>query len=314
MFSIQKSKFEEIITETMQTSVENVGRNKFRNMEISVYGSAIVKLSNVIMKDTQAMTALTNLLCEPFYKVFNSEPKPDVNTKEAIFMNYYDQTLDIMRPLTELLTNMHGPDIPARQFAAALLRQLLQDMIAKRSAMYETTAAKESETVSENEQSVLFYLSGFLIHALGKRVKRLKPDERQATYDAIDRMKVQKDEKSNSLAKKFSTWTDKLNRGGLKIPSEDMFLLVREMESQSRNVAMCDLTTRKEILMDKFMIKYYSERMMSGKYCSSILERVLSIFLTIRGNAVARKTKLALNNKTRDKALRKSLKEKNINY
>lgn len=39
---------------------------------------------------------------------------------------------------------------------------------------------------------------------------------------------------TGSVSKKFCEWTNKLDRGGLKIPSDEMGFFVRELENQVR--------------------------------------------------------------------------------
>ena len=88
-----------------------------------------------------------------------------------------------------------------------------------------------------------------------------------------------------------------------------------------KNVNEVDLSTNtfnkivmKEKMMEAFMVKYYSEKLYDGAHGGYILEKVINLFLTIRGNACARLAKETLvpvsdKSKGSGKSFRKTLKD-----
>lgn len=106
-----------------------------------------------------------------------------------------------------------------------------------------------------------------------------------------------------TFVSKFATWTTKLNRGGLKTPSDKFFLLVCEFESiyrtcvdlNSLSSLSLDRPTLVEKIMDSFMVNYYWDVLCtSSTYKDFILEKCVVLFLTVRGNSTARHIKLLL--------------------
>jgi hypothetical protein len=319
-FSIEKSDFNNLFNRTIPLTLKHVTENQFRKLKFSVHGKGIIHIANMLSQDSGKEQKITSLLSESFFRIFNSSGRQDLNTKEEIFMLFHEMSQDVLHPLLSIVSENVKEILPFQQFSAVFLHQLLEDLISSRSELYNKESSVSSTELSEQEQQVIFYISGFVICALQKRLKRLKSDEKEALINGLKLMQLNKTNTESTVSAKFSVWTNKLDRGGLKIPSDDMFFLIREFENQFRKEVKetnltqnaLETTVLKETIMDKFMVKYYAERLVPGKFTISILERILSIFLTIRGNAIARKKKLELVKATEKKAMRKVLKEKSI--
>ena len=82
----------------------------------------------------------------------------------------------------------------------------------------------EDITVSVNDQSILFYIAGFIIKALKKRYYVVS----SKNLTIIDKLVSHSD--SSSFVTSYSEWFNKQDRGGLQKPSDNFFLLVRELE------------------------------------------------------------------------------------
>ena len=74
------------------------------------------------------------------------------------------------------------------------------------------------------------------------------------------------------------------------------------------NSGTYSVVTLKRKIMDRYMVKYYIEKLVNGKMSSCVIENCVSLFLTVRGHAAAKKVKACLN--TRKKSMRGALKEK----
>jgi hypothetical protein len=84
---------------------------------------------------------------------------------------------------------------------------------------------KEQSTVSVNDQSILFYIAGFIIKALKKRYYVVS----SKNLTIIDKLVSHSD--SSSFGTSYSEWFNKQDRGALQKKSDNFFLLVRELEN-----------------------------------------------------------------------------------
>ncbi|XP_076084494.1 uncharacterized protein LOC143055246 [Mytilus galloprovincialis] len=170
-------------------------------------------------------------------------------------------------------------------FLLELMNQVLKEHLSKK--MKQTQAFDNSLT--DNDQKILFYIAGFIIQALHKRYNKLK----------VSSLKEEKLLPANPLKK---------DRGGLKFPTDNFYLLVRHMEiivRQSVNLdnlsasSLCK-DSLKEKIMDAFMVKHYaSELFPASDNTLCLMEDIVNVFLTVRGNAVSKlhRRKLAKSNK-----------------
>ena len=92
---------------------------------------------------------------------------------------------------------------------------------------------KEQSTVSVNDQSVLFYIASFIIQALKKRYYVVSSKNLTINRPFI-------------IVTSYSEWFNKQDRGGLQKPSNNLFLLVRELE----NIVRKSLSDRYRVSYD----------------------------------------------------------------
>lgn len=140
-------------------------------------------------------------------------------------------------------------------------------------------------------------LCGFVIRSIKKRYIRSKISVKESKLDLTSKL-VKEANSSDSFVKKYATWFDKKNRGGLMKPCDDFYLLIRELETVMRkNVEMDSLSANslliselKESMLESYMVKHYSLKLFgeSSELVSNVLEDIISLFLTIRGYAIAR--------------------------
>ena len=98
----------------------------------------------------------------------------------------------------------------------------------KQSVLSETLKISEKQTMSDSEQEILMYISGYILHSLKKMAKRFKTTYHQEVSVLIHHLVSSQN--TQTFVSKFKKWTEKLNRGGLILPCDDFFLLVRNME------------------------------------------------------------------------------------
>jgi len=89
----------------------------------------------------------------------------------------------------------------------------------------------ESVSVSDNDITVLFYISGYIIRALEKKkYSKIKNSGLKQT-----KMKIMRNVQCNSTAESFTNKFDKMHtlkdRGGLRKPCDNFFFLIREFKN-----------------------------------------------------------------------------------
>lgn len=181
-----------------------------------------------------------------------------------------------------------------------------------------SVSTKEQEGLSDQDQSILYYICGFIIRRLSKRYQTKCSSKRQC----IQRLKLKTP--NSTFVARFSNWKTKSDRGGLLTPCDELFLLVREFETVLRKlVNLNDLSSTsllcdrlKESILECYMVKYYCEKLFGDCEESiqvSVLESILELFLTIRGYATTRvqRNKIAKGHvpKKQSAGLRKTLKD-----
>ncbi|CAC5416616.1 unnamed protein product [Mytilus coruscus] len=188
-------------------------------------------------------------------------------------------------------------------FLLELMNQVLKEHLLKK--MKQTQAFDDSLT--DNDQKILFYIAGFIIHALHKRYNKLKVSSlKEEKLLCVQGLQESSDTKT--FLSKFKSWTVKKDRGGLKLPTDNFYLLVRHMEiivRQSVNLdnlsasSLCK-DSLKEKIMDAFMVKHYASQLFpASDNTLCLMEDIVNMFLTVRGNAVSKlhRRKLAKSNK-----------------
>ena len=148
------------------------------------------------------------------------------------------------------------------------------------------------DILTDNDKQVLFYICGYLIHALRKQYFRLKSVKARRLVECIDCLQVA-DNVVNNLSSK---WLDALDRGGLKRPCMKFFNLIVQVEKWVRDVVSVkqlksdSLVNLKAKLLDYNLLKLSWQNITSGhSECSMIvLEHVLSLFLKVRGFAITK--------------------------
>ena len=226
-------------------------------------------------------------------------------------------------------------------FLQIFLLQFTKSVLDEFAKTKKVACSEETKTMTANDQKVLFYLAGYIISALTKKFKRLKDEKlKEFKFHVID--SLQTNEKHCNYLSKYTSMFEKKNRGGLKYPSENTFLLIRSMEIVTRKHTASKMTTKsieksvlKEIIMEDFMVKYYAEQLFTVEtqdmdddnfittqetVATDFTEDITNLFLTVRGFAVARvernkiKTKLHVQKTcTPGESLRGALREKCLN-
>ena len=325
LFCWEIHEFDDIFKKVLIDSLRKVADDPFRRMSISVSGKGVLVIANALLDCNQKQEQIQSFIKDKFYSVLTVTTEADSNTKEAMYSEWYKLTSNqtISERLQGIISDGMDSKLPFQQFVGILMFKILEQIINERSNMFEKSAEKRSSQISESDQGVLFYISGFIISSLQKEAsKKIHNKKLMALKEAMQVCLKRESDSEKTFVSNYATWTEKINRGGLKIPSDNFFLFIRECELYCRqeidennlNKNTFNIGILKEKIMDRYMIKYYTEKFTTGEFSMYIIERCITIFLTIRGHSSARKRKNELlTDQQSKKSLRKVLKEKSLN-
>lgn len=198
---------------------------------------------------------------------------------------FIDPFLDI------IFSNIIGLELRfAHMFVQRFLTSFIHCFIKRRVELLDINCNHDVSLVSDNDRHVLFYICGFIIHALKKRYMKRKDTAPQLLV-LLDSFYADNNEKSSS-----SEWTEMLDRGGLKKPCNQFFVLFTQVERWIREVIdgnklhANSLVDLKDKLIEYRLLRVSWEQLISDDDTMKwiLLEHALGLFLKIRGFAVTR--------------------------
>lgn len=238
--------------------------------------------------------------------VFKDNSAGSSNEREKIFNKIHIMRTDqkVVKKLTCTLKNSVGSttfsDREINNFIQVFVLDLIGEIFKGLVNLAKTTSEVKSESISDNDTKVIFYISGYIIQALQKKYCKLKNKAiREKKMELLQQFMCNTTEKT--FTEKFKAMAAYKNRGGLKTPCDDFFLMVREFENVIRqNVNHENLHAKsimkhqcKENILDSFMVKHYSTKLFGGEEDTDnereqYLEDCMHLFLTVRGFALAK--------------------------
>jgi len=202
-------------------------------------------------------------------------------------------------------------------FLQLIFEDIVGEILVHQTTIAKDNADKEQSMISDNDQSILYYIAGYILRSLHKKYLRYSKHK----LSLVD--KFSDNSENHNFVQKYDRWYKIQDRGGLQKPCDTFFLLVRELELVVRKSVTAKLSANslllgplKENIMESFMVKYYCDILIPNESCevvSSVTEDIVHLFLTIRGYAVTRLERNKLQKSANGKAslsLRQVLKEK----
>ncbi|KAH3822995.1 hypothetical protein DPMN_124789 [Dreissena polymorpha] len=101
-------------------------------------------------------------------------------------------------------------------FVQVFLMCMMQCLLENMSKVLKTECKRDCTNISENEQKVLFYISGYIIHALNKKYSKSGTLNKQK----LDLLLGFVTEKTSTVTRKYATIIQNKDRCGLKLPKE----------------------------------------------------------------------------------------------
>jgi len=161
---------------------------------------------------------------------------------------------------------------------------------------------KDSLTVplSQIDQNVLFYIAGYLAMKVKRACHRFKNMKK---LQALTECLATKEPKAEQhFVQKYKKWIETQSRGGLMYPIPPFYLLVREFDSIYRscinanglNSSSISKSFLQATMHSAYMVKYNWKQIIDIAHedeanAMPALNYVISLFITIKGFAIARK-------------------------
>ncbi|CAH1241400.1 Hypp6358 [Branchiostoma lanceolatum] len=210
-------------------------------------------------------------------------------------------------------------------------RKVLEGLLRKKHSVDVPSASASNTdiTISSHEEQVLRYIAGYIPHALLRRYQRFSNKTAQVYVAVLQKWKVSAVTKTQTTFLEYTKgWVDRVNRGGLFLVTDDVYLFFRVVEKVVRTTANFDqvckhkLTGIKEDIMknleSNYLVNHYwSTRLAcsitSEKASIALLETVLSYYVSLRCRSFAEAYMLVTNHRNKnaskkgEKCLRKSL-------
>ncbi|XP_078584070.1 uncharacterized protein LOC144866506 [Branchiostoma floridae x Branchiostoma japonicum] len=192
-----------------------------------------------------------------------------------------------------------------------------------------SSASSVDITISNTEEQVLRYVAGFIPHALLRRYKRYNNRTAQLYVAVLQQWKVSAVTHTHTTFLQYTEgWVNAVNRGGLFVVTDEVYLFFRAVEKVVRTTANFDqvskgkLTGIKEDIMknleSSFLVNKYwctiASSIANEKASIKLLETVLIYYVNLRCRSFADAYNLVTRHKDNEgaskkgeKSLRKSL-------
>ncbi|CAC5389785.1 unnamed protein product [Mytilus coruscus] len=310
--SLNESSFAEIFPTALQSSLSNIANDPF-TINDSITDICKFVTNSALVQD---------ILLKYFQHIF---VVPTSNISSSCDREQMFRRLHISRVNPELTKTFHSY-CPSHSLNSInlFLQMVHEDIVGEIFKVQTMTAVQKSTTdqekLTENDQSILYYIAGYTIRALQKRYTRYSTKKLSVINKFTDNSSCV------NFVKRYDKWYKTQDRGGLQKPSDSLFLLIRELETVIRKTVQPSYSASsllidplKEAMMEAFMVKHYCDILIQGETAdivSAITEDIIHLFLTIRGFAVTRIERNKLTKKEKSQpssSLRQALKEKSLN-
>ena len=159
------------------------------------------------------------------------------------------------------------------------------------------------DSVTHDDLEILVYIVGFVISKLKKFVNRITNSNKEKMSDIVNLLCFNNE--SGKEMKKYASWTEKMSRGGLQIPSDDFFCLIRHIEFIVRGDVNFNSTSGSDVLLNSRLssvilentnVTFLWDKVVPNpsKLSEFLLKKIVKLFLTVRGFSYAKVQKAKL--------------------
>ena len=294
-----------------------ITQDKFHQRPCSKYGQTMILISQQLL--AVQLTILHMLLISSIVPMFSSSTDFS-SSRFLLCVNKLRDDPDFIESMIDfILTNINFElELRlAKMYAQRFLTCFTTTYFHRQLQLLDVQQQMDNAVISKNDKEVLFYICGYILHALKKRYLKSKV-KHSDLLNMLEHL-FSNDQKRND----YSEWTDKLDRGGLKRPGEKFFRLIVQIERWVRDVVSIpnlhtnSLVNLKEKLCDYALLRSSWDCMIEDTDIKKwlMLDHVVSLFVKVRGFAVTKLVRKQLQKKRKDakvtagsrKALRKEL-------
>ncbi len=305
---------EELETEMpsiVNAALQDVSNDRIHALPTSKYGQSIVKVARRLL--AVELLCLYTFLVNYFAPLVTSSKSLDIlrlRHDEQFADGFLDLILSNMDFELELKL--------AKCFVQRFLTSFVTAYYKRQLELIDQQRQQAFEEVSDNDRQVIFYICGYVLHALRKRY--IKSTKKGQLIALVDKLHA-----DTSREQAASEWTNAINRGGLKQPSERFFLLIVQIERWARELVDMDnlksdtLVKLKEKLLHYQLLRVSWEKLIAEDNVDKwlVLDHIVGLFFKVRGFAVTKLLRKQLQQKRKaskiaagtKKALRKELRQ-----
>ena len=292
-------------------------RHKAKN---SVYGHSIISCCQEITTccDLKVWNDIRDSVANIFVK--SSLKTSFSEMKEQICHQFH---LDIVNRIS-MIAGQFKSTFSARIVTATVLEICTNVVIyfikKKSSDLAENNSVTVESELSDTDQQILMYIAGYILFSLKKTSRKFKSNSKHSKMSSLISKFLVSNNKNKSFVSRHKEWVEKVSRGGLTVPNDDFFLLIRTFErivalrvsneSVSKDV-LARATCIQAIPCDVNVVYLWDKMCTDPSVIGALLlESVIVLYLTVRGNAFARNIKEKMIENKSKKGLRKTLKNK----
>jgi hypothetical protein len=285
-----KQEFYSVFPELHQSTLNHVINDPFLNLEGAMYGLNIITAAKTFQDVPISDLAIMIEHLLPVYQDFGKYSSW-VLDREKLMGRHWKLTVDeeyLCQVQTIMIEIGITDSSTQEQLLGTYLNYFLDVFIEKAISAINTNVEFTTKVISNNDEQILYYIGGNIIHKLSKRAAN--PSDKDILLSFLDA--------NLKGAERCSKWTEKCDSGGsgLKYPSLQFqsFILTVEGEMRKVNLEKVGRDTLKldrllENLLDSPLVKIKWHALCTHTNSNEhILEKIIRLFTTIRGFAVAR--------------------------
>ena len=302
----------------VQASLQDIEHDKFHSLPSSANGSSMRMYARTLLSvDLAAFYVVLLSSLAPIFQTFGQNCNVNQLLRSMTRLRLEQTFMKDIQASISTATSL------SKQFVQRLLTQIVTNYFKRQNNLMQTYEEQDAALVTDKDKQVIFYICGYIIHKLRKKYLKLKSNKMKL-LQCLDILLCAPDADHNVP----SSWTDKMDRGGLKKTRKEFFTIFVQIERWIRDIVSKDklttdsLVNLKTVLMDYKLLRCSWEKIFPNTSTVewTVLEHSLGLFLKVRGFAVTKlvRKKLLLEQKknkakagSKRKALRKELKSLN---
>ncbi|KAK7492821.1 hypothetical protein BaRGS_00015959 [Batillaria attramentaria] len=275
------------VKRTVEEALKSVQQDS--NLEISPEGAAVQKMCREFLSSIPLMGILTVKVSNVIGVLRHHLLATAV---EKMWATYHSETTDenFTDDIVAVVASYAG-NTPLRityLFVVCFLEAIPKCVIKLEKDLLHHEAERVSESLSTNDQGVLYYIAGNLLHCMLKKGK--KPD----ALNQVETMCAS--EGDPAVPQNVRRWLESQDRGGLKKPVMGFFHLVMCFETVIRREVDIDKLEESSLATDKLKEAIFADSMVQSQWreltghsgLQKLLEAIVMHFVTVRGFAIAK--------------------------